>query len=305
VQVGTVTASAIVEASGVAASHFNANVLWTHNDSGNPNNIFAVNATSGALLETFSLTGTTNTDWEDIAVSPNPISGSSYVYVGDIGDNGSVRPSINVYRIPEPHVTSGSANLTGAETFNLTYPDGAHNAESLMVDPINGDIYILTKAIGTGRLYRAAYPQSPSSTLAFVRNITINDATGGDISPDGSKLIIRNGGTSALEWTRLPGQSIADMFATSGPQTVTLHSETQGEAIGYSYPPLDSAGAGLFTMSEGTSQPLYFIPVIPEPACVGFLSAISIFMVRRKRTSSNQNIAHKRTTCWSKKHYRT
>jgi hypothetical protein len=68
---GTVTAPAIVEASGLVASPDNPGVLWTENDSGNPNTIFALD-TAGHLLGTYFLDGVTNYDWEgnDILDAP-------------------------------------------------------------------------------------------------------------------------------------------------------------------------------------------------------------------------------------------
>ncbi|EUA85714.1 PE-PGRS family domain protein [Mycobacterium ulcerans str. Harvey] len=36
--------------------------------------------------------------------------GQSYLYLGDIGDNGLSRSAIAVYRVPEPIVTGTAAN---------------------------------------------------------------------------------------------------------------------------------------------------------------------------------------------------
>jgi len=91
----------LTEASGVVASHNNANVLWTHNDSGHPAQVFAID-TQGRLLGTYAIPG--NTDNEDIAIGPGPVPNVSYLYVGDIGDNGLTRANIKVYQIPEPFV---------------------------------------------------------------------------------------------------------------------------------------------------------------------------------------------------------
>ena len=83
---GTIQNSAVTEASGIVASHLNYNVLWTHNDSGNPAQIFPMTP-AGTNLGTYSITGASNTDWEDIAIGPGPVSGTQYIYIGDIGDN--------------------------------------------------------------------------------------------------------------------------------------------------------------------------------------------------------------------------
>ncbi len=64
---GTVTIAGLTEASGVQASRNNLNVLWTHNDSGHPAQVFAID-TQGQLLGTYSLPA--NSDNEDIAMGP-------------------------------------------------------------------------------------------------------------------------------------------------------------------------------------------------------------------------------------------
>ena len=50
--------------------------------------------------------------------------------------------------------------LSDVETFTLQYPDGPRDAETLMVDPLSGDIYIVSKRDTVLHIYRAAYPQS-------------------------------------------------------------------------------------------------------------------------------------------------
>src|SRR5215213_1725953 len=57
------------ESSGLAVSHRQAGVLWTHNDSGDGAELFAVDV-SGRALGTSRITGAENEDWEDVAVGP-------------------------------------------------------------------------------------------------------------------------------------------------------------------------------------------------------------------------------------------
>ena len=66
VSLGTLQLSAIDEASGIAASRTNPNVLWVHNDSGDSARVFAIHI-DGTLLGTYSLSGASATDWEDIS----------------------------------------------------------------------------------------------------------------------------------------------------------------------------------------------------------------------------------------------
>lgn len=108
--IGSFNTDLIHESSGLAASRQNANVLYTHNDSGDIARFFAVN-TSGNLLGIYQLDGATATDWEDMAVGPGPVAGVNYVYLGDIGDNssnrnGTTRPNVAIYRTPEPTVSN-------------------------------------------------------------------------------------------------------------------------------------------------------------------------------------------------------
>src|SRR4030095_11796189 len=86
------------------------------------------------------------------AIGPGPQGGQSYLYVGDIGDNNHVRSSVVVYRAPEPNVDIGhppgnGQMLGNVDALVLHYPDGAHDAEALAVDPDTGDIVIVTKEL--------------------------------------------------------------------------------------------------------------------------------------------------------------
>jgi len=256
VVVGTVESAAVNEASGLAASRDNAGVLWAHNDSGDSARAFAMD-TAGNHLGIYNILGASAYDWEDMAIGPGPVAGDDYLYLGDIGDNNAVRSSIKVYRVPEPLVDPGqdpmNVDLGGAETITLLYPDGARDAETLMIDPLNGDIYVVSKRESRSRVYRAAYPQSTIDpiTMDYLGQLPWGWATGGDISPDGDEIIVRGYWSGSL-WTRGPGQSIWDALAGS-PVSVPIASEPQGEAIGF-----DSAGEGYFTVSENTHQPIYY-----------------------------------------------
>src|SRR5262249_40948692 len=71
---GSVDAGSLRQASGIALSHDNPGVLWTHNDAGDGPRIFALN-TQGQLLGTYSLPGADAVDYEDIAIGPGPVPG--------------------------------------------------------------------------------------------------------------------------------------------------------------------------------------------------------------------------------------
>ena len=88
-------------------------LLWVHDDSGGAPAVYAIRP-DGSLASTYTIEGATNTDWEDIAVGPGPERNTSYLFVGDIGQNGGARDAVTVYRVaepPAPFVASGT--LTG------------------------------------------------------------------------------------------------------------------------------------------------------------------------------------------------
>ena len=263
VPVGTIAIPELDEASGLIASRNNADVLWVHNDSGNPVHLFAVD-TQGRTLGIYTPTGASNTDWEDIGIGPGPVTNVQYLYLGDIGDNNENRSNIKIYQIPEPAVHARqytnpvTANMKGVRTLTLTYPDGAHNAESLFVDPWTGDLFIVTKEAATSRVYTA--PKSMldtnnSSALTFVRTIPFDIPSAADISPAGTEIIIRQENFARL-WARSPGQTVSNALAGTpvslpviGPPT-----EANGEAVAF-----DALGGGYFTVSESaTPEPLYY-----------------------------------------------
>ena len=215
-------------------------------------------------------------DWEDMAIGPGPQPGEDYLYLGDIGDNAAKRTEIVVYRAVEPDIDSKvGPDIEGVERIVLRYADAPHDAETLLVDPLSGDLVIVTKEIATGNagvywasaaalatgdatLERAGgiakarlTPASaaPEDASALVRGVGYLP-TGGDVSRDGALIAIRTYG-AVFVWARSEGASLAD--ALSGvPCEVPSAIEPQGEAIAF-----DPSGDGYFTVSEGADPPLY------------------------------------------------
>jgi len=256
---GVIQLDSIREASGLAASRKNPGVLWVHNDSGAPC-VYAMTA-QGAHLGMYTLKGARVRNWEDIAIGPGPDPNIDYLYVGDIGDNNAKKKRITIYRVPEPAVDVNQspigAVLDNVEAIELQYPAGPRNAETLMLDPLTKDLYIVSKETAT-KVYRAPYPQSTSelTMLELVATIPWGTATGGDISPDGTLIVVR-GYFAASLWVRDKEAAVKDVFA-GRECPVPLILEKQGEAICF-----DANGSGYFTTSEGTRQPIYYFPRKP------------------------------------------
>lgn len=182
----------IDESSGLAASSYGDGVVYTFNDSGDTARFFAVNA-SGATVAIYTLKGATNHDWEDMDTGTDA-NGQPMLYFGDIGDNAVKRTEIDVYQVPEPRGPSADVSWI---RYRFKYPDGPHNAETLMVDPHTHRIFIASKAgllEGSGLLYEAPAVLSTTAinTLAIVEppRAIPNLTTSGDISPDGKLMVL-------------------------------------------------------------------------------------------------------------------
>jgi len=261
---GVVQDDSLCELSGIAASRRNPGVLYVHNDSGDAPRIYAINK-KAQLLGACSIEGATAGDWEDIAVGPGPDPNRSYLYIGDIGDNGAKRSEVIVYRVPEPKVDDirpfGQMTIGPAEALRFVYPDGPRDAETLIVDPLTRDLYIASKRDLLPKVYRAAYPQSITQATKLEQVALLPFGlfpTGGSISPDGLRVIVR-GYFHAVLWERPAGEPLWHAF-TGKPKAIPVAEEPQGEAICF-----DCKGEGYFTISEGKHPRLYyFAPAEPN-----------------------------------------
>jgi hypothetical protein len=143
-----------------------------------------------------------------------------------------------------------------AEEFRLTYPDGAHDAESLFVDPVSGDVCIVTKEKQRARLYTVAgakLKDQTVTTLTAAGSMDVEEVSAGAISPDGRHVLLRREGQGWL-WTREAGESVAEAMARK-PKKVPVLGKRQGpngESITFT-----AAGDGYFTVSEGKKQAIY------------------------------------------------
>ncbi len=263
---GPITDPALIEISGIHAGVRNPAVWWVHNDSGDTARVFALDGT-GAVRGTFAFSGATATDWEDIAIAPGAAAGTGTMYLGDIGDNAANRTEIQVYRVAEPAVPSTgpatSTTLTGVDTLHLTYPDGAHDAEALMVDPIFGDLVIVAKSLagGTVNVYRAPADLTAGSTTALTNVGTLalgtgflNAVTAADVTRDGAAVAVRTYG-KVMVFNRNTTRNLWTAFAGT-PCNAPLPAEVQGEAVGFR-----DDGKALATVSEGAGQTLHLSTV--------------------------------------------
>lgn len=218
------------ESSGVAWSRAGGGLLWTHNDSGDPE-LVGVDE-RGAERARVRLTGATVTDWEDVAEAP--CAGGSCLFVADIGDNEARRRSVTVYRVREP--AAGATATAPAEALDATYPDGAQDAEAIFALP-NGSLHVVTKGeTGPAALYRFPMPLRPGATVMLERVAGISIAalerrdriTGASASPDGRWVAVRT--LKTLSLYRTDGGTVRG-FANPMVMDLSGLNEAQGEGV--------------------------------------------------------------------------
>ncbi|WP_148611250.1 hypothetical protein [Nocardioides rubriscoriae] len=189
----TFTDPAIVESSGLVARD---GLVVTVNDSGDTGRVFAVDRRTG---DTVGVT-TWSDDPEDVeALAP---AGAGHVWVADIGDNAEARDSVSVTRVP---VGRGDHDVRGdVTTYELVYPGGARDAETLLVDP-DGRLVVVTKGVFGAEVLRAPArldPGRPNRMRAVGTARAI--ATDGAFWPDGRHLVVRGySSASVYAWPSL------------------------------------------------------------------------------------------------------
>jgi hypothetical protein len=218
------------EASGLAISTRAPGRFWSHNDSGNPPILIGFD-TKGVVTQRVALTGVSLTDWEAVAVGPCP--SGSCVYAGDIGDNSAKRKSIAIYRFAEP--AAGVQSVAVTDVFHATYPDGAHNAEALLIAP-DARLYIVTKGdTGPVALYRFPSELRAGATVKLERvGDTIASVgkderiTDGNMSADGQWTVLRSRTSLAFYRT---AELVAGNFREHKRVDLTPLGEKQGEGM--------------------------------------------------------------------------
>jgi hypothetical protein len=237
------------EISGMAASIRYNNILYLHEDNGHTNSVYLTN-NKGEDLGRLTILHACNRDWEDIAIGPGPVANQDYIYVADIGDNNAWHSKIHIYRFPEPDLKTVSfplrKTIKDVAAITLQYPDRAHNAEAILLDPFTRDVYIATKEDDSSRIYVARYPQSTRHKIALEPVITLpfRLVTSGNIAGNGLEILLRSE-DYYWHWKRAKGETVTAALRRPPEQITPVTHEPQGEAICFA-----AHQQGYFTCSE-------------------------------------------------------
>jgi hypothetical protein len=241
------------ELSGLTASRRHPGIYWAHNDSGNPLALYAIRE-NGTVVATFPLRGATARDPEDIALGPcAPHDPRTCIYLADTGDNLRARRSVQLVRAVEPDVLRTGA--LEAESIPFTYPDGAHDAEAVLVDPRTAAVYVLSKSIVTlGDAYRLDVTGTRPLRAVHVATVYATRGfdslvTAGSVHPSGTRILLRTY-RGLWELRRPDARSLEDVLRAE-PVPVPTARHLQGEAVTYV-----ADGGGYVLGGEGVGSAL-------------------------------------------------
>ena len=247
--------SRFTEISGMAPSIRHPDVLWIHNDSGGGPRLFAVDTKTCETLATLTIRGARARDFEAIASGRNA-KGKPVLWLGDIGDNLDSWDSVEVLAIKEPKRLRSKS--VSAQAYSLTYDDRPHNAEALLASPRDGRLWVVTKQLAHGSLYRLPSPlRLGAMNVAKKLRVEGGLITDGAVSPQGDRYVLRDYVDAVIYEGLPPGREVA---------RIRLPYQTQGEAISWS-----GDGRSLLVTSERddrlirVSVPLVLRPADQEP----------------------------------------
>lgn len=226
----------IIESSGLVVA---GDLAVTTNDSGDSGRVFTVS------LETGRTVGVTHWSGEPEDVEALAPAGDGEVWVGDIGDNMAARSSVEVARVPYGE----QDREVDADRIELRYPDGPRDAESLVVHPSSGRLFVISKTFLGGTVYAAPADLAPGRTHRMqARGQVLGMATDAAFFPDGKHLIVRSYSRAVVyAW---PSLEVVGGFE--------LPAQEQGEGIAV------SAAGAVFASSEGVDAPLLRIKLPRE-----------------------------------------
>lgn len=155
----------LVETSGLI--YYNS-LVWTFNDSGGEPEIYSYSMADSSIKQRVTLWNGKNYDWEEISQD------SSFIYVGDFGNNFGIRKNLCIYKIDKKNLPKHKNKAVKANKIHFTYPDytpviftlkrSAFDCEAMIC--FHDSIYLFTKnwITNTSSIYQI--PNEPGKYIA-------------------------------------------------------------------------------------------------------------------------------------------
>jgi hypothetical protein len=246
----TIRDERVDESSGLAKAYKYEGIYWTVNDSGDTARVFGVD-TTGKVKMTLNFKAEVR-DVEAVAVDRD-----GTIYVADIGDNKANRDMIEIYTIAEPDQLGDSE--VRYHRYDFVYPDGAHDAETLLVEPGTNQLYIVTKSAKGAAIYAAPPAPSREGTNELVKLAPAPAGlfTDGTFLPDGQRVVLRTStGVSTIAWGEAPTLVASASVPAAQCTSVAL---CESVAVG-------QASDTVLIGSEGENSDVYQVPVPAKKA---------------------------------------
>jgi len=258
IEIGTIRNNKIKEASGLAHSIMNSNSLWVHNDSGDGPFLYLISTIDSKYYGNIKIKGIKNEDWEDLAIGPSILDeDSSFIYIGEIGDNKKKKKIKKIYFFKEPKITDFSKTIEIDDFYTIRFSTDKkiEDFETLMIDPNSKEIFIVSKSKkNKQKIYKIKTKNIDLNKIQVAKKILSLDfksyngkITGGDISYNGNECLIKTY-DNIFYWKKKHDQKWENIWGSS-PTILNYNPEPQGEAICWS---LDSQS--YFTLSENENK---------------------------------------------------
>lgn len=181
----------IEESSGLL--YFNQKFI-THNDSGGKANLYEFDSNTGDITRTVNIKNAYNSDWEDICMD------STYIYIGDFGNNNGSRRNLKVFRIKKSDYLNTPNDTVISEIINFSYSDQIHfdpntyftNFDAEAIISYQDSLYIFTKNWGNRLTYIYALPKKPGNySIEKIDSIDVQGlVTGGEYNETTNSIVL-------------------------------------------------------------------------------------------------------------------
>lgn len=220
--------SALTELSGWALSKRHPQVLWGHNDAGDGARLIGVSAIDGSLVADVTVTDAPSSDWEDVATFTDE-NARHWIVVADTGDNAQRRAGVQLVLIPDPRLSETSVGAAGV--VNVTWAEGPHDVESLIIDPVTGDATLLGKRfadapeVAVHTVEAASLTPGASVVVEQVGTFAVPSGqtfgpTAGSINAAGTKIGLLFYDALTMVWERTKEKSVAETILQDAPCSI-------------------------------------------------------------------------------------